>query len=162
MPVRKKIFRVNALVVLMMGFLLVPTGLIKAQDKSFTGEAVQMEAQTLAPGEAELVISLELPPGYELMRDVPILAKITSGEKKVVALGEESAVTCRQPKFPLRLPLKTKAGTTQLQVDLILHYCRTKGGGLCITKQARLNLPVKVDKAAKNEQLRASYKLPGL
>ena len=158
----KKFFFGPALVMLMVFGFFAPTGLIQAEDKNFTGEVVQVAEQTIAPGEAELVISLVLPDGYELMREAPILAKVTSGEKRVIALGEASAVTCKQPQFPLRVPLKGQTGATHLQVDLVLYYCKTKGGGLCITKQVRLNLPVKVDKASKNKELRASYKIPAI
>jgi hypothetical protein len=137
------------------------SGSLNAQP-SFTGEVVQMPAQVIAPGEAELVISLDIPPGYELLRDLPLLAKVTSSKREVVFLAEGASATCRQPTFPLRLPLKANPGVTQLRVDLVLYYCTTKGGGLCITKEARLNLPVTVDQAASTKELQASYRLPAI
>jgi hypothetical protein len=147
---------------LVMMVVLALTLVAPAAQESFTGEVVQAPGQTIAPGQAELVISLNIPQGYELMRDVPILAKVTSREKGVVALAEGASATCRQPKFPLRVPLQARPGATQLQVDLVLYYCKTKGGGLCITKQARVILPVTVDRAAKNKELQAAYKLPAI
>jgi hypothetical protein len=143
-------------------FLLMATGNLPGADESFTGEVVRAPAQTLAPGAAELVLALELPDGYELLRDTPILAAITSGDAGVVSLGRESRVTCRQPQFPLRLPLQARPGETELQADLVLYYCKKEGPGLCITKEARLLLPVKVDQASPNRELKASYKLPAL
>ena len=162
MAAMEKIFRGCARVMLAALLVFASTGLLQAGDKSFPGEVVQVPGQTIGSGGAELVFTLELLPGYELMRDAPILAKVTSGEKGVVALGEESSATCKQPQFPLRVPLKSSPGATQLQVDLVLYYCKTKGGGLCITKQARLTLPVTVDKASKNRELKASYKVPAV
>lgn len=161
MPIIQKIFLGRVLLTLAAVFFHAFLGTLLAQ-QSFPGEVVETSGQTIAPGQAELIISLNLPPGYELMRDVPILAKVTSGKKTVVALAEGASATCRQPKFPLRVPLKAKAGVTQLQVDLVLYYCKTKGGGLCITKQARLVLPVTVDGAAKNKELQATYKVPAI
>jgi hypothetical protein len=158
----KKNFPLGACMALMTMVVLALTGVAPAGQESFTGEVVQAPGQTIAPGEAALVISLDMPPGYELMRDVPILAKVTSGKKEVVALAEGATTTCRQPKFPLRVPLKAEPGATQLQVDLVLYYCKSKGGGLCITKEARLVLPVTVDGAAKNKELQAAYKVPAI
>ena len=157
----QKNFHGRVLVMLSAVLLFASSGSLLAEE-DFTGEVVQAPGQTIAPGQAELIISLAIPQGYELMRDVPILAKVTSKEKGVVALAEGATATCRQPKFPLRVPLEAKPGATQLQVDLVLYYCKTKGGGLCITKQARLNLPVTVDRAAKNKELQAAYKLPAI
>lgn len=142
--------------------LLCPFGSIRAQEAEFSGEVVTVPGQSLAPGKAELIISIGIPEGYELVREAPILAKVTSQKKEILVLGQEAEKTCKNPKFPLRLPLTAKPGETQLQVDLVLFYCKKKGGGLCITKKARLNLPVKVDKAAKNKQLKASYTLPAI
>lgn len=133
-----------------------------AEDGSFTGEVIQVAEQIIATGDVGLLISLELPAGYEVMRDAPILAKVTSSDKQVIALGEEAGATCKQPKFPLRVPLKASAGATRLQVDLVLYYCKQGAGGLCITKQARFVLPVKVDEAARNKELQVSYKLPAI
>ena len=158
----KNFFLGLTLVMLMVFGFFAPTGLIQAEDKNFTGEVVQLAGQTMGPGEAELIISLVLPDGYKLMTEAPILVKVTSGEKRVIALGEAAAATCKQPQFPLRVPLKAQSGSTNLQADLVLYYCKEKGGGLCITKQARLILPVTVDKAAKNKELRASYKIPAI
>jgi hypothetical protein len=157
----EKIFFGRVVMMLAATFFLASMGSLLAQE-SFTSEVVQAPGQTIAPGQAELIISLDMPQGYELMRDVPILAKVTSREKGVVALAEGASATCRQPKFPLRVPLKAKSGATQLQVDLVLYYCKTTGGGLCITKQARLNLPVTVDRAAKNKEIQATYKVPAI
>lgn len=158
----RRFFFGSAWVMLVLLVLWGLNGGIWAQDKGFAGEEVQTAEQAVAPGGVELVISLEVPAGYEIMRDAPLLAKVTSADKQVIALGKDSSATCKQPHFPLRVPLKAQSGATQLQVDLVLYYCKTKGGGLCLIKQARLNLPVKVEQAAQNKELRVSYKLPAL
>lgn len=138
-------------------------GLLSApQEEGFPGEVVPIQGQVIAPGEAELLITLQVPAGYELLRDAPILAKITSREKQVVSLGEENAAVCKQPRFPLRVPLKARTGATRLQVDLVLYYCKSGGKGLCLVKQVRLDLPVRVDQASANRELRVSYKLPAI
>lgn len=162
MPVSWKNFRLWGLL-LIWSVVFLSGGLLRAaQEQGFPGEVVPVEGQVIAPGEAELLISLEVPAGYELLRDAPILAKITSSEKQVVSLGEENAAVCRQPRFPLRVPLQARTGATRLLVDLLLYYCKTGGKGLCLVKQVRLDLPVTVDQASANRELRVSYKLPAI
>ena len=157
----KKIFRVSTLA-LIMGAALLTGRLLLAADGGFPGETVRGEKQSLAPGDGLLVIALELPAGYDLLPDSPILVKVASQEKKVISLGEQSAVTFEKPPFPLRVPLKAKVGTTRLLVDLVLYYCKKEMGGLCLIKQARLIMPVTVDPASKNKELQVSYRLPAL
>jgi hypothetical protein len=157
----RQVRRQGLVMICTMILCLAATGKTRAGE-AFTGEVVQTPPQTLAAGEVELVIHLEVPGGYELISDAPAMATITSMDQGVVALGAESGVTCRQPEFPLRLPLEANPGDTRLQADLVLYYCQKEGAALCITKQARLILPVRVDKASQNKELRASYKLPAL
>ncbi|MDI6853856.1 MAG: hypothetical protein QME75_09690 [Deltaproteobacteria bacterium] len=158
---RKQFFFVPAAA--MVALIILGPGTGRAEDdKSFTGEVVQLAEQAIAPGEAELTVSIEVPAGYEIMRDVPSLVTVTPADKSVIGLGEGADAACKQPQFPLRLPVKAQAGATRVRVDLLLYYCKQGAGGLCITKQARHVLPVKVDEAAKNKQLQVSFKLPAI
>jgi hypothetical protein len=157
---RKQIFFGPAAVMLALITLSGPGRAPAEDDKSFTGEAVKLAEQSVTSGEGELIISLEVPPGYEVMPDVPALATVTSDDERVVALRGGAGATCKQPKFPLRVPIKAQLGATLVRVDLVLYYCKKGAGGLCLTKQARLTLPVKVDKAAATNELQASYRLP--
>jgi hypothetical protein len=157
----RKVGRQGFVIICTMILCLGATGKTRAE-QAFTGEVVQTPPQTLAAGEAKLVISVEVPDGYELIPDAPATVTVTTMDQGVAALGAESSVVCRQPAFPLRLPLKANPGDTQLQADLVLYYCQKQGAGLCITKQARLILPVRVDQASQNKEIRGSYKLPAL
>lgn len=158
---RKQFFFILAAA--MVALIILGPGIGRTEDdKSFAGEVVQLAEQALAPGEAELVVSIEVPEGYEIMHDVPALVTLTPADKSVIGLGEGGDAACKQPRFPLRVPIKAQAGATQVQMDLVIYYCKKGTGGLCITKQARLTLPVKVDESANNKRLQVSYKLPAI
>lgn len=58
----QKNFHGRVLVMLAAIFFLASMGSLLAQE-SFTGEVVQAPGQTIAPGQAELIISLDMPQG---------------------------------------------------------------------------------------------------
>jgi hypothetical protein len=158
----KSIFFGPLMVLIALIIMIGPGRGIAEEDKSFAGEVVELAEQSIASGEAQLIISIEVPADCEIMYDVPPLVTVTPADKKVIGLGEDAGAACKQPKFPLLVPIKTQAGATRVQVDLVIYYCKKGTGGLCITKQARLILPVQVDEAAENQQLQISYKLPAI
>ncbi|MBW1992478.1 MAG: hypothetical protein JRI59_10295 [Deltaproteobacteria bacterium] len=158
----RRFFLWVALAMVLMAALVVPGSPGRAGNQDFPGEVVKAAVQTIAPGGAELVVVPQVPEGFQWLKEAPMQVKVTSQDQAVVSFGGKAVAGCRQPRFPWRVRLRAQPGETRLQVDLILSYCKKGKGGLCITKQVRLNLPVKVEAAAQNRKLRAAYKPPAL
>jgi hypothetical protein len=125
----------------------------------FAGQILDQPPQTVGPGEVILVVDLKLPLGWQLTPDAPLAVKVAPRDQGVLTLKPEAAAACRQPRFPLRLPLAAKPGQTVLAVDVLLNFCREDGKGLCLIKEARLQTPVTVDPAASGRELHATYQL---
>jgi hypothetical protein len=123
----------------------------RARMEKFAGERIELPAQTVEPGNAELLLRLELPPGYKLNAQAP------SGV--TVALGQASPQSFRDPKFPLSVPVKVSEGETKLSVTYTLYYCESGKESLCYFKEALLSAPVKAKRGAGGNRLNASYKL---
>jgi hypothetical protein len=122
-------------------------------------DALKLPEQTVAPGEASLTLSVDLPPEYHLTAEAPYQATFTSGDKQIVAFGRQAAQTLVQPQLPINIPVKVNPGRTLLKVELLLYYCKSGAEGLCLFKEARLVLPVKVVKGAGKNKLSVIYKV---
>ena len=131
---------------------LMPT----ARSKTFAGDAVELAAQTIEPGEATLTINLDLPAGYKLNAQAPTVVKITSQGQPLFAEGEK---TLRNPQFPVSLSVKLGAGDATVKADIVIYYCEAKKESLCFFKEAMVSLPVRVKAGVGNRQLTASYSL---
>jgi hypothetical protein len=81
--------------------------------------------------------------------------KVVSSDKQVLALGGAESLMFENPEFPIRLAAGAKAGEANLEVECALYYCKEEGGS-CHFKEARLRLPVKVEKESENSRLRIS------
>jgi thiol-disulfide isomerase/thioredoxin len=125
----------------------------------FTGETPERPAQAVAPGEAALTISLELPPGYKLNPQAPSAVTVVSSDAKVLNFGGNGEQVFRNPQFPLRIPAKVNEGTTALQADFVLYYCEAEKESLCYFKDVRVIVPVNGRKGATNTNITVSYEL---
>jgi hypothetical protein len=123
------------------------------------GDTLSLPAQTVAPGEDQLSILLGLPPGYKLNHEAPTTVKVTFADTKVLAAKEKPEFACPPAAFPLSLPVTAKVGQTRVQLDLNLSYCKSGPGGLCLVKEVRLNLPVRVDRGSSNHRISVSYRM---
>jgi len=127
--------------------------------RAFAGEVIELPAQSVRPGEAALTISLELPRGYKLNPQAPSRVELTSSDERTLTPGNGGKQSIPKPHFPVKTTVKTSEGTATLSADLVLYYCESKKESLCYFKEARLNLPVKVERGAKNGTLSATYRL---
>ncbi|MEN3332921.1 MAG: hypothetical protein V7641_2286 [Blastocatellia bacterium] len=127
-----------------------------ARSKAFTGEMIELAAQTVEPGDAALTINIELPAGYKLNALAPTVVKITSQGQGLFADGEK---TLRNPQFPVTVPVKMREGDAMVKADLVIYYCEAKKESLCFFKEVVVSLPVKAKKGAGNRQANVSYTL---
>ncbi|HLG13373.1 MAG TPA: thioredoxin-like domain-containing protein [Blastocatellia bacterium] len=125
----------------------------------FAGDTIDLPAQTIEPGDGTLTLQLELPVGYKLNAQAPSAVTVTSSQKNIVALGNDTEQSVRNPKFPVTIPVKLVEGEGAVEADYIVYYCEAAKETLCYFKEARLRIPVKVQKGAGGRSLSATYRL---
>ncbi len=123
----------------------------RARSLEFTGERIELPAQTVEPGDANLVLQLELPAGYKLNAQAPSVVTVNT------AGGNPQSF--RDPKFPLSVPVKVSEGEATVNATFTLYYCEAGKESLCYFKEALLSVPVKAKKGAGASKLAATYKL---
>ena len=129
------------------------------KSKKFSGETIELPQQSIEPGDANLTLQLELPPGYKLNKLAPSEVTITSSLGQVISSGSGTGLSFANPDFPLSIPIRAHEGETSIQLGVIVYYCESAKDSLCYFKEARLNLPVKVAKGSGNNKLFAEYRL---
>lgn len=133
----------------------------KGEEPPFSGPRLELPPQTVAPGKVHLTIQVNLPPGYKPTQESPSQATVSTAHSQVLSLGPEASRNINPAQFPLKLPLTAHPGETRLTLDLLLYYCKTNNGGLCLFKEVRLILPVRVTPDAPSRRLEAAYRLVG-
>ncbi len=130
----------------------------RARMEKFAGETLELPAQSVEPGAATLVLTLELPRGHKLNAQAPSAAGVTTAESRVVALKDGPQQVFRNPVFPITIPVKVGEGETRLTVTFTLYYCEADKESLCYFKEARVTVPVKARKGARSNKLTAGYR----
>jgi thiol-disulfide isomerase/thioredoxin len=133
----------------------------------FAGEVIELPAQSIEPGDGTLTLQLELPAGYKLNTQAPSAVTIATEQTQAVLLASSPAINpginmdqiIRNPKFPVRVPIKANEGDAIVRADFIVYYCEAAKESLCYFKEARVSLPVKVIKGTGSHELSATYKL---
>ena len=109
----------------------------------YEGEVILLPQQTIAPGEAGIVITVKFPGSYKLNAEAPSFVEVVlSGDLSLP--GGEKKRTVDQPEFPLRLPMRAATGDGQVQATLNLYYCEAKRESLCYFKEVQLIAPVSI------------------
>jgi len=119
-------------------------------------EEIKTPTQQLRVGpNATLEINVELPPGYHLNPLAPQRYKISVADAKNITVDEKNAArSAKDLKLPLRIPMNAvSAGSTNLQAQVTLFYCREDNTGTCRIKTLVWQVPVQVtaDANAPNE-----------
>lgn len=133
--------------------------LTRRGSKQFAGEVIELPAQSIEPGDATLILQLELPAGYKLNAQAPSALTITTAQNSAVTLASSADQITRNPKFPISVSIKAGEGDAIIKADFIVYYCEAAKESLCYFKEARLSLPVKVMKGTGTHKLSARYKL---
>ena len=125
-------------------------------DVAPNAEEIKTPAQQLRVGpNATLEINVELPPGYHLNPLAPQRYKISVADAKNITVDEKNAArSAKDLKLPLRIPMNAvSAGSTNLQAQVTLFYCREDNTGTCRIKTLVWQVPVQVtaDANAPNE-----------
>ncbi len=109
----------------------------QAQDAEMT-----LEAQTVAPGAGELVLTISLPDGYKVNDAAPSQIEWSSDGVAVVIADADQTVDIETPE--VRVPVTLTAGETTVHAALDLYYCEADSETLCFIERALLAVPVTV------------------
>jgi hypothetical protein len=110
---------------------------------------ITLPAQTIAPGQGELVLDFQLPAKHHLSLEAPQRAQMRvegNGAKL-----EKSDVRDRAVTLPLRIPLEVaNSGEGTVIVSAGLFYC-TDTNSVCKARSLRLKVPFKVAEGASKQ-----------
>ncbi|MEP7215910.1 MAG: hypothetical protein ABI782_06620, partial [Anaerolineaceae bacterium] len=127
------------------------------------GRALKLTAdpQTVAPGAANLRVTLNAPAGYHLNSQAPSRLTLTSSNPAVLELGEKSlSWSSDESTVTLPVPVVLKTGTATLTGTASVYYCRSGEEALCFISQLEISLAVTVDAAAATGEVVLTYALP--
>lgn len=109
---------------------------------SYRGEVVELPDQTVAAGEATIVLDYRLPAGYKVNDEAPSSIELTSGESLVRLRA--GSVDLTGTALPVELPIQLLEGAGTVRFDVTLIYCEAVNPSLCLIDQARFVLPIDV------------------
>ena len=125
---------------------LVP-GFSQANDSDF----VNLEAQTLGPGEGTLLLNVTMPYGYKFNN----LAPFTMG---IIAMGSSIEIDDKwaqyqevEPTMPLEIPMMFNEGEAIVMMELTIYWCEAIQQTLCFVERRQMNIPLNIEADLINE-----------
>jgi sugar lactone lactonase YvrE len=116
---------------------------------------IRLDAQSVAPGAGELVLTLTLPEGYTINDAAPSqVAWSVDGEAVTFA---ESDQTVEIDAPAVRVPVALTAGETTVHAAIDLYYCEAEAETLCFIERAALAVPVTVAEGAASSTIRLAH-----
>lgn len=125
---------------------------------SFSGDVTHIPLQEVGEGSGSLRLNLTLPEGYKWNTLAPFYTGVFPADTSV-ALPREPEQNIENPTFPLEIPLTFRPGTTSLVVDLVVYYCEAKSESVCLVKQIRFDVPVRVGGSSDGKTVTVDYRL---
>ena len=89
-------------------------------------------------------LAVEFPAGFGPNPQAPSEVVVKSSGGNTVSFPGTSRFNDAGPTFPMVFPAVFATGTGAVTVDLSLVYCREQQASVCLIKQVRLEVPVKV------------------
>ncbi len=126
----------------------------------YGGTVTHIPPQEVSEGRGSLRIALSLPDGYKWNTMAPFYAGVFPSDTSVASVGEAER-NIEDPAFPLEIPITFRPGATSLVVDLIVYYCEAKSESVCLVKQIRFDVPLKVDGQVARKVVTLGYRLEG-
>lgn len=105
-------------------------------------EALVLDEQTLASGDGEIVLSLDIPEGYKLNPLAVSLATWSTGGDAMTITDENREVIIENTN--VRIPVMLEAGSGTLYGELTIYFCEAVNESLCFIDEFRVEVPVTV------------------
>ncbi len=109
-----------------------------------SGEPIRLDAQTVAPGESQLIVDIGVPQGYRLNDTAPFELHIVPGDGNAVVPADKADLAVVQPTMPITLPITLKTGQTDLIADVDVYYCDAINETLCYVSRLHLTAPLTI------------------
>ncbi len=109
---------------------------------------IELPLKTLkADSEIQLTLNINLPKGYHMNPNAPLIYHIDAGSGIQVEQAHRE-VRSEKPELPIKIPFKTASEekSTDLKVSVSFYYCREDNQGACYIDAIIWQLPIKIDK----------------
>src|SRR3989339_613815 len=125
---------------------------------------IELPLKTLkADSEIQLTLNIQLPKGYHLNPDAPLICRIDTGEGIYFEQANRD-VRLEKPELPIKISGKTtpEVQSTDLKISVNFYFCREDNQGACFIDAVIWHQPIKLDKESANTAvtLDHSVKLP--
>ncbi len=124
----------------------------------FAGMVIRVPVQDVGQGQGVLRIAPALPAGYKWNMIAPFYVGVFPADTSV-ARPRDTEKNIENPVFPLDIPVTFRPGATTLLVDLIVYYCEAKTESVCLVKQVRFEVPLKVGGESREKTVVLPYSL---
>lgn len=107
---------------------------------------ITLEPVTLAVGEQDVMLKLNLPEGFKIndLVDSRLVLRSDSNAVRVSPASSTNEATVIVASSELTAPIALATGTGQLDAELTLYYCREGEEALCFIETATYHIPVTV------------------
>jgi hypothetical protein len=107
---------------------------------------ITLEPVTLAVGEQDVTLKLNLPEGYKIndLVDSRLMLRSDSNIVRVNPAPSTNEATIIIASTELTAPITLATGTGQMDAELTLYYCREGEEALCFIETATYQIPVTV------------------
>lgn len=113
---------------------------------------VELPAQTVAPGQGELVFAIEMPEGYKLNELAPFTA-ITASNTALDVPAESQDYRQILPELPVRLPVNFVEGKDVISTDFTIYWCEGVNQTLCFVDRVTITVPITVESGAGSSEV---------
>lgn len=119
---------------------------------------IRLETQTIAAGDGQLVIDIQMPEGYKLNELAPFSVNATTDA--IVGMSEEAA-SYRElvPALPVQLPANFSSGETIFRTDVTVYWCEAVNEELCFIERLSFEVPIIVSDDASTSDIVLPYTL---
>jgi DNA-binding beta-propeller fold protein YncE len=110
--------------------------------EEYSGEVVELDAQSVAAGAGTVTLNIGLPDGYKVNDLAPFSMEWLAGGDVVVVDEEHVNRQIVEPDFPLTIPVDFHEGQGSLTGDLVIYYCESDSQSLCLIERVRITAPI--------------------
>lgn len=119
--------------------------------EDFRARSIRLPEKNLKAGKVKIMISFNLPSGYEFSENSPMHVDVKSEGESIVRINAPAKLEGEGRKsFPIEIPLTAKAGKNNLVLDAVIYYCK-KASHICLFEQVRYELPLSVSNSGSTE-----------
>ena len=123
--------------------------------------SIEWPLKTLkADSEIQLTLNINLPKGYHVNPNAPLIYRIDAGSGIQVEQSNRE-VRSEKPELPIKIFGKTTSDVqnTDLKVSVSFYYCREDNQGACYMDAVVWHLPIKIDKESGDTLVTLGYEV---